>query len=189
MKTVLITGANRGLGLAHAERFAAAGAKVFAGVQEDTEEMNALVRQSDGRVIPFHYEALSDDVAGPARSVVKDTPLDFVFANAGMFRKSPEDVRGIDVGNFMETVRVNALAPLILVDALIQNVALSERKIIAFQSSNMGSISTAMPGWFSYTASKAALNRLANGLANELRPIVISVVFLHPVFASNLLGC
>ncbi len=81
------------------------------------------------------------------------------------------------------------MAPLLLAEALVENVAASSRKLIAFQSSRMGSnAEAASPGYYAYRASKAALNKITGSLATELRPRGITVVTLHPGWVRTDMG-
>lgn len=85
MKNVLITGANRGIGLGHAQRFAQRGIEVFATARlpAQAEELHRLALAHPGRFTVLHYDA--DAVDGPARlkAALGDTPIDLLFSNAG----------------------------------------------------------------------------------------------------------
>src|ERR1035441_3275069 len=85
MKTVLITGASRGIGLEHARRFAAKGAHVFAAVRTPTEakELQALAASKNVRVEILAYDATDAGAPGRLKTALGNAPLDLLFANAG----------------------------------------------------------------------------------------------------------
>jgi NAD(P)-dependent dehydrogenase (short-subunit alcohol dehydrogenase family) len=184
MKTVLISGANRGIGLEHAQRYAAAGAHVIAAVRDSASpELTAL-----GAEI-IAYDAA--DPASPAKvkAALGDRPIDLLFNNAGVYGGDRQNVGNVDPDAFLETIRINTLGPLLMAQALADNVAASDRKIIANQSSLMGSVSdNGMGGYHAYRASKSGLNMISKGLANDLRGRGIIVVALHPGWVKTRMG-
>ena len=191
MKTVLITGANRGIGLEHATRFAASGATVFAGVRDAAKaaDLKKLAEKYPGKISLFDYDAREEDAAASAKAAVAKTPLDLVFANAGVFERGHQEFGEIAPANFMDSIKVNPLAPLLLAEALVDEVAASTRKIIAFQSSQLGSNADSRTGsYYAYRASKAALNKVSSSLAAELKPRGITVVSLHPGWVRTDMG-
>jgi NAD(P)-dependent dehydrogenase (short-subunit alcohol dehydrogenase family) len=191
MKTVLITGANRGIGLEHVRRFAERGAHVFATARSpaDAKELKALAAAQEGRIEMLAYDA--SDAEAPARleAVLGDTPLDLLFANAGAGGGNSQSFGSVDVDNVLQLIRINALAPLKLVEALADNVARSQRKLIAFQSSLMGSVGdNSAGGYYAYRLAKGALNMIAKGVANELAPRGVIAVALHPGWVRTRMG-
>ena len=191
MKTILITGANRGIGLEHVARFAGGGATVFAGVRDraKADDLHRLAHKWPGQVFPFDYDALNSDAPEMAKAALKGSSLDLLFVNAGIYGGKRQQLGDIAADAFIETLKVNTVAPLLLVNALVDAVAASDRKIIAFQSSKMGSNADSVAsGNYSYRASKAALNKIASNLSNELRPSGITVVSLHPGWVRTDMG-
>lgn len=191
MKSVLITGANRGIGLEHARRFAARGARVFACVRDVAEagDLRALASASDQRMTILPYDAR--DPAAPARirDALGDASLDLLLNNAGVMGGQDQRFGRTDPDAFLETLRINTLAPLLLAEALADAVARSERKVIANQSSKMGSIADNESGaYYAYRASKAALNMVAKSLARDLAGRGIIVVALHPGWVRTRMG-
>ncbi len=191
MKSVLITGANRGIGLEHARRYAERGARVWATAREpgEAEDLNALALVHRGR-----FEVLPYDAADPgAPKAIKDrlgkTPLDLMFANAGAMGGRRQSFGDVDTEAVLNLIQVNALAPLKLAEALADNVAASERKAMAFQTSLMGSIGdNGSGGAYAYRLSKAALNMIGRGVANDLRGRGVIAVLLHPGWVRTRMG-
>lgn len=191
MNTVLITGANRGIGLEHARRFAARGARVFATARTPAEadELQALSAASDGRVEVLAYEA--GDLEAPSRlkAALGETPLDLLLANAGATGDKSKSFGSIDAEDVLQLIRINALAPLKLAEALTGNVAASQRKLIAFQSSRMGSIGdNGAGGYYAYRLAKGALNMVAKNVSIDLRPRGVIAVALHPGWVRTRMG-
>lgn len=191
MKTVLITGANRGLGLEHARRFAARGLRVFATARVPAlaADLQALAAAHGPAFTLLPYDAL--DPAAPAQlcRALADTPLDLLLANAGAMGTASQSFGSVDVEAALQLVRINALAPLKLLEALAGNVARSQRKLVALQSSLMGSIGdNHAGGYYGYRVSKGALNMVARGASVELRSRAVIVVALHPGWVRTRMG-
>lgn len=189
MSTVLITGANRGIGLEHARRYAASGAAVLAACRTPSDELTALARVHPGQISTLAYDAADPEAGKSLQAAVGDRPIDILLVNAGVYGGDHQRLGAIDPHAFMDTVKINTLAPLLLVDALAANVAASQRRIIALQSSLMGSIAdNGSGGYHAYRASKAALNMLAKGLSVDLAPRGVTVVTLHPGWVRTRMG-
>ena len=191
MKTVLITGANRGIGLAHVSAFATRGIRVFATARVPTEanELTQLSTRHAGLVNVLAYDATDPEAPFHLKATVGDTPLDLLFCNAGVMGESGQSFGSIDVLGILDIVRINSLAPLKLVEALTENVARSERKLLAFQSSLMGSIGdNGSGGRYGYRISKCALNMIAKGVASDLKARGVISVALHPGWVKTRMG-
>jgi len=190
MKTVLITGANRGIGLEHVRSFAAKGVRVFAAARSprDANELNALAANHAGKITILQYEALDPDSPARLKTAVGDTPIDLLLANAGAGSGERESFGAVDVEDVVRLIRINSIAPLKLAEALADNVATSDRKLIAFQSSLMGSICDSSGGYYAYRVSKVALNMVAKGVSNDLRTWGVIVVTMHPGWVETRMG-
>jgi short-subunit dehydrogenase len=191
MKTVVITGANRGIGLEHARCYAERGVQVFATARSltDAGELQKIASRSNGAVKIVAYDAAHADGHRSLKDAIGDIPVDLLLANAGIMGDRAQMFGSIDVEEMLELFRVNSIAPLRLAQALAGNVAISNRKLIAFQSSQMGSIGdNKSGGYYAYRASKAALNMIANGVANDLKSRGIVAVTLHPGWVKTRMG-
>jgi NAD(P)-dependent dehydrogenase (short-subunit alcohol dehydrogenase family) len=177
MANVLITGANRGIGLALARRFAGRGDQVIAVCRQTSDELRALgVRVESG------VDVTSDQAVAVLGKKLGVGTLDLLVLNAGILRDDNlEDVTIDDVRAQME---VNAIAPLRLAQALHR--ALRRGGKIAAITSRMGSIGdNGSGGYYGYRMSKAALNAMAMSLARDLREDGIAVAILHPGFVKT----
>ena len=169
MPRALITGAGRGLGKELARQYAAEGWEVI-GTQRRDMDMN------DRAQIRAFAERLGAK------------PLDLLFCNAGISGKRGMRLGSFDYDSWEEVLRVNLLGPAALAEALVDNVAASERKTIALMSSRLGSIGESSGMTLPYSTSKAALNMLAKGLAATLAPRGIIVVALSPGWVRTDMG-
>jgi NAD(P)-dependent dehydrogenase (short-subunit alcohol dehydrogenase family) len=176
MSSVLITGANRGIGLEFARQYAAEGWGVIAAARQSSAELDAL----KVRVEPVD---LSDADAVAAFQV--DQPLDLFIANAGT--SQPMETEGADTARAWQAMMmVNAIAPYQLGHALLPRMS-ENGKMIAI-SSGMGSIADNGGGWVPYRTSKAALNMAWSSLALEARPRGVACVLLSPGWVKTRMG-
>ncbi|MBU6405786.1 MAG: SDR family oxidoreductase [Alphaproteobacteria bacterium] len=189
MQSVFVSGANRGIGLEHVKRFAAAGRHVYAAVRDPLAADALTPLAESGQVNLIAYDA--EDLGAPDRiaAALQDKPLDLVFNNAGIYGGEKQSLAGIDPEAFMTTIRVDALAPLLLTQALLPNLRRGARKIIANQSSRMGSIAdNGSGGFYAYRAAKAGLNMITKSLALDLGHEGFIVVALHPGWVKTRMG-
>lgn len=189
-QTVLITGANRGLGLAHTQAFLQAGSTVYACVRapEEAGELTQLAASYPGLNV-LRYDASDDASPAQLKAQLGAVAIDVLFANAGANAKSREQLAGVESAVMAELFQINTIAPLQLARALIDNVLSSKRKIIAFQSSLMGSLQdNTSGGSYSYRISKTALNMAARNLSQEFRERGLVSVALHPGWVRTRMG-
>ena len=176
MPTVLITGANRGIGLEFARQYAADGWDVIATLRQSSPELDAL-----GVTVKTLDLADADAVA--AFSV--DTPLDLFIANAGT--SQPKETQGAEnARDWQQMMMVNAIAPYQLGRALLPRMA-DAAKMIAI-SSGMGSISDTAGGWVPYRTSKSALNMAWSNLALEAKSRGVACVLFSPGWVKTDMG-
>jgi NAD(P)-dependent dehydrogenase (short-subunit alcohol dehydrogenase family) len=175
MPTILITGANRGIGLEFARQYAADGWDVIATTRGDAPELERLgvrVERLDMRDFPA-LEAFPERLAG--------AKLDLFIANAGMTAGPGVDTAA-DAEAALEVLAVNAVAPTLLARALASN--LDGGKMAAI-TSRMGSIADSSGGYLGYRASKAALNAFWHNLAQE---IDVPLILFHPGWVQTDMG-
>jgi len=173
-RTALVTGANRGIGLALCRRLKERGRDVIAVCRKSSPELEAL-----GVRVEAGVDVTSDDaVSGLARRLT-GVALDEIICNAGILRED-----GLDDGAYSEIraqMEVNAIAPVRVVAALRRNLRRGGK--IALITSRMGSIGdNGSGGYYGYRMSKAALNAAGMSLARDLAPSGIAVAILHPGF-------
>ena len=186
MPTVLITGANRGIGLELAKQYAADGWSVIATARDpkNADGLNAL--KGDIRIEAL--EVTDEKQIAALAKALKGTAIDVLLNNAGMLT-GYESFGETDTESWLQTLHVNSIAPLKLTEALVEHVAASQQKKIASITSGMGSIgSHASTGAYAYRSSKAALNIVMVTAANELRSRGISVAVISPGWVKTDMG-
>ena len=189
MPHALITGANRGIGLEHTRQLLDRGWTITAGVRnpDAATDLKAL-DPGDGRLRIEAYDATDLNAAKALKAKVEG-PLDILFANAGIMGPSDQQFGSAASEGFMDTLRTNGLAPLALAEAFADQVAESQLKVIALQSSRMGSIAdNDSGGRYAYRASKAALNAVGKSLSVDLKDKGINVLILHPGWVRTDMG-
>jgi NAD(P)-dependent dehydrogenase (short-subunit alcohol dehydrogenase family) len=171
-QTVLITGANRGIGLEYCRQLQARGDLVIAVCRKASAELEALgVRLEAGVDLTSAgaIDGLVQRLAG--------LPLDLVILNAGVLESTR--LESLDAGSLRRQFEVNALAPLLLTRALLDQLHPGAK--LALMTSRMGSIDdNSSGGSYGYRMSKVALNIAGKSLAIDLKPRGIAVAILHP---------
>lgn len=186
-KTILVTGAARGIGRALAERAAREGFSVVALVRSRPAETPAAnVEIVDGVDVT--------DAAALARAAeaLGGRPVDLLVNNAGIIGPARQSTLDMDFDGFRDTLEVNALAPLRAVQAFLPGLrAARDRSGIArivTVTSAMGRMSYAKSDRIAYRASKAAVNKVMQGLATDLAAEGIAVRLVHPGWVRTDMG-
>ncbi len=171
-KHVVITGANRGIGLELCRHYVAAGDRVTAVVRRTSEELQSLgVTVLDGIDV-----SIAEDVR-TLSSALGDQVIDILINNAGIFHN--ETLQQMDFTTLEQQLMVNAVAPVRVTHALLRNLTAGGK--VAMITSRMGSIEDNGSGaYIGYRMSKAALNAAGVSLAHELKPQGVAVALLHP---------
>lgn len=176
-KNVVITGANRGIGLAMAKICQQRGDTVYALCRQSSLELSSL----NVHVIE-HIEIATDAGIARAQSALSGINIDLLINNAGILRD--ESLTDFNKETIVEQFNVNAVAPIALTQALLGN--LSSNSKVALITSRMGSITdNTSGGRYGYRMSKAALNIAAVSLAKDLSPKQIAVGIYHPGYVKT----
>ena len=183
-RTVLVTGANRGLGLEFARQYKDAGWHVIGTAREpdDAKELAAL----GVRVMPL--DVASQQSVDELAATLGDEPIDLLINNAGIFPRVGK-IAEIDFDDYNRTLTVNTVGPVRVTRALLPNLRNGKLKMIAGLSSNLGSIAENERGnFYGYRESKAALNMFTKTLAAELGPEGFTCVVLTPGWVQTDMG-
>lgn len=168
MNTVLITGANRGIGLEFARQYAADGWQVVACCRQpqQAEALNRLADQYKDRFSIHRLDVRELAEIDQLSHKLQDLSIDILINNAGVYPHAQNGEFGrISYDDWMEAFRVNTFAPLKMVEALIEQIACSQLKIVATITSKMGSIADNQRGGsYIYRSSKAAVNTVVKAL-------------------------
>jgi NAD(P)-dependent dehydrogenase (short-subunit alcohol dehydrogenase family) len=174
MPTVVITGANRGIGLELARQFKQRGDDVVAGCRKSSEELAKL----DVEVIEG-LDVTDDAAVGRLVSSLKERTVDVLVNCAGIL--SDETLADLDFDRMRKQFEVNSLGPLRITAALRNS--LGEGSKVAIITSRMGSIEdNTSGGRYGYRMSKAAVNMAGRSLTNDLKGAGVAVAILHPGF-------
>ena len=181
--TVLITGSNRGIGLALSRHYASQNWRVIATCRrpEQAEELQAIAAEHDNLVIEL-LDVTSDDQIAALAEQYADQPIDLLINNAAILGPLPEQsLGGLDYESFEQTMAVNVFGPLRVSEALSGNVEAAGGKIVAL-TSGLGSITLMgrMRGFYFYRISKAALNMGWRALRADLKPRGVAVLLVAP---------
>lgn len=177
-KTVVITGANRGIGLQLARKYAARLDRVFAVCRSLNPELDKV----EGVTVVSDIDVGRDEDVQRLSSSLKGETIDVLINNAGILR-----VDGLDQLDFQDMAAqfaINAMAPLRVTSNLLPLMAKPGGKV-AIITSRMGSIDDGSGGMYGYRMSKAAVNMAGSSLAHDLKGLGISVCLLHPGYVKT----
>ncbi|MEO2281953.1 SDR family oxidoreductase [Pseudoalteromonas pernae] len=173
---VVITGANRGIGLELAKHYVNQGCQVTAVVRNSSDELASLGIS----VVTGIDVSNAEDVQRLAEQLT--TPIDLLINNAGVFHN--ETLANMDFAAIEQQFAINALAPLRVTHALQHQLTPNAK--VAMITSRMGSIAdNGSGGYIGYRMSKAALNAASVSLAHELKDKGVAVGLFHPGFVQT----
>ena len=172
MATVLVTGANRGIGLEYCRQLQARGDQVIAVCREPSAQLETL-----GVRIEAGLDLAAASAPGELVARLQGLPLEVVILNAGILQSM--GLEDLDPEGIRRQFELNALAPLLLARALLDQMPRGAK--LALMTSRMGSIDdNSSGGSYGYRMSKVALNMAGKSLAIDLQPRGIAVALLHP---------
>ena len=190
--TILITGANRGIGLEFATQFAADNWRIIACCrQPDHAESLRTLKNIHGDQLLVHKLDLSDFTAiDQLADTLHQESIDLIINNAGIYPPAQQGEFGhINYDAWLEALRINTLAPLKMAEAFVAQLERSRLKMLAIITSKMGSIAdNGRGGSYPYRTSKAAVNMVARSLAIDLAPRHITTILLHPGWVQTRMG-
>lgn len=171
---VLITGANRGIGLALTHEYLGRGSTVFASCRKSSLALN----QSGAAVIEG-IDVMDPDSIARLVGRIKDQKIDLLINNAGIFEF--DRLVNLDFAGILRQFLVNSLGPLRITSALLP--LFNAQAKIGLITSRMGSLAdNSSGGYYGYRMSKAALNAAGVSMARDLKKNGIAVAILHPGF-------
>lgn len=193
-RTLFITGADRGLGLALAEEFLRHGLHVFAGIHSSSSEIRGLPNVDDGRLTLIDLDvSVPESIRAAAAVVDRQTgSLDILVNNAGVHledKRVPLEDLDLDDGHLERSMAVNGFGPLRVVQAFLPLLEEGESRRIVNVTSEAGSIGAC---WrdreFAYSMSKCAANMATRLLSNYLGPRGYGVLAVHPGWIRSEMG-
>ncbi len=189
-KTIVIVGANRGIGLEFCKQYLASGEKVYGCCRspESAEELLAL-KQSHGEkleIVPL--DVTNKALVNNLRFVIEES-VDLLIHNAGIYGPRDVEYSLVNEDEWMDVLKVNSIAPLMVIQSLIDKIDQGGDKKIILLSSQMASIEDNQKGGsYIYRSSKAALNAIGKSLAIDLKAQGITLGMLHPGWVQTDMG-
>jgi NAD(P)-dependent dehydrogenase (short-subunit alcohol dehydrogenase family) len=193
MKTALITGASRGIGLEFCRQYGADGWRVFACARdpEKSDELNMLASRHPAQIIIHRLDVGDHAQIGQLAQVLANEPIDLLLNNAGIYTGSHAGgtFDDKDYEDWTHAFRINTMATLKMAQTFEPQITRSRQKTIVTISSKMGSIAdNSGGGSYMYRSSKAAVNMVVKTLAIDLKPAGIIAVVLHPGWVKTDMG-
>lgn len=184
MATIVITGANRGIGLELARQYTREGHEVIR-MMRGIDKADPLF----GTTIALDVTS-DESVAKAAAAALGGKPIDLLIANAGVIGPdaASQSATVMDFAGFAATLDANVLGPLRVIQALLPNLRAAKDAKVAVVSSRMGSMAYAKSDHVAYRASKAAVNKVVQCLATDLAEEGIAVASLHPGWVRTDMG-
>lgn len=187
MRTVLITGANRGIGLAMVQQ-----------ALEDGDEVIATCRRPEEaeRILPAHerlrwlsLDVTDEDSIAALAKQLDGAGVDVLINNAGTYGPRGVTLGEVEAGPWLEVLRTNTIGPLLVTQALRPALRRGTERKIAFISSKVGSIDdNGSGGGYLYRSSKTALNQVMKSLSVDLAEEGFVVLALHPGWVRTRMG-
>lgn len=188
--SVVITGCNRGVGLALASQYAEAGWRVFASTRHLDSGAELRVLADNYSLVSLHFlDVTCDQSIAAFVAELAGRPIDLLINNAGVYGAGGSGLGYLSRQAWRDVLEVNTLSPLMLVQALLPNLAAGNLKTVGMLSSKVGSIEdNSSGGSYYYRSSKTALNQVVKSLSIDLMPQGIKVVALHPGWVLTEMG-
>jgi NAD(P)-dependent dehydrogenase (short-subunit alcohol dehydrogenase family) len=188
MTTILVTGANRGIGLEFVRQYASDGADIIACCRKPAEAKQLHVLAASGKVRVMALDVGDASSAAALTQALSGEAIDILINNAGVFGPEKPSTSPSYYDGFAQTLRTNSIGSLIVSQALRANLVRGRDKKLVVLTSKMGSISDSSTGALAYRASKAAVNMIMHVLARDWAADGILVAILHPGWVKTDMG-
>jgi NAD(P)-dependent dehydrogenase (short-subunit alcohol dehydrogenase family) len=190
MANVLITGANRGIGLELTRAYAQAGDRVFAFCRapESAGALAELAGSSAGRVTVHAMDVGDGASIAAAADAVGGAPIDILINNAGILGGHPQTLESIDFDAWIEALKVMVLGPFRVVQTFLPNLKAAAGAKVMTVTSQLGASTWPYGGTYAYSSAKAAVNKVSQTLAIDLKGDGIAVSMIHPGWVKTDMG-
>lgn len=194
MATIVITGANRGIGFALVKTYLVSGNRVYAFCRnpEQATDLANIAASADGNLTLHPLDIGNADSVAAAADVLADTPVDVLLNVAGIVGGRKESVLDTpyteaDFDDWREAFEIMTIGPFRLTQALLPNLISAKGKVMTV-SSQIASSAWPYGGMYAYGATKAGVNRVMRSLAIDLRDKGVAVVSIHPGYVQTDMG-
>ncbi len=191
MGTLLVTGANRGLGLEFARQYAAEGWQVHATCRDPgaADELRELATGSGGRIAVIALDVTNRASVSAAAASLSGTPIDLLINNAGVGSPLGQRLGALDYAAWARVLDVNTLGPMRVTEAFLNHLAASGEAKVVTITSGMGSIAdNSSGGSYAYRSSKAAVNMVVKSLSLDLASRGITCIAINPGWVRTDMG-
>ena len=191
MAAGLITGANRGLGLEFARQYAADGWEVFAAsrASQSSKELQTLAKRSPGKLTPIPMDVTIPESVRDAAQQLDAAAIDLLINNAGIAGLPGQKTGHVDYDNWRLVFDVNTLGPMRVIEAFLDHISRSEKRLIVTITSGMGSLTDNTTGAsIAYRSSKAAVNMAMRSVAIDVAPRGITCIVVNPGWVRTDMG-
>jgi NAD(P)-dependent dehydrogenase (short-subunit alcohol dehydrogenase family) len=191
MSRVLLTGANRGLGLEFTRQYLAEGWDVIAACRDPraAEALQRLEGSPSGSLTLLEMDVADSASVRRAAAQLPAPSIDIAINCAGIFGGHAQALGSLDYDEWIQVLEVNLLGPARVSEAFLEHLRRGERRLIVTLTSGMGSLAdNTSGGSVLYRTSKAAVNMLMRTAAIDLRPQQISCVLLNPGWVKTDMG-
>ena len=187
--SVVVTGANRGIGLELVSQYLADGWQVY-GCCRRPESATQLAGLASNSALSIHQlDVGNPDSVGKIALALSEQSIDLLINNAGIYGGERQSFGDIDYAQWTRVLEVNTLGPYRVSTALANQVENGKQRLMVNVSSAMGSIERyTTGGHYIYRSSKAALNMVTVNLAHDLRSRGITVLSVHPGWVRTDMG-
>ncbi len=189
MKKVVITGANRGIGLGLTKVFLSENYQVIASTRKPKESSHLLdLKKKYSQTLDIvALDVTNEHSISKFSENISYTSIDILINNAGVMEKKNTSFDTLDISEVRKTIEVNTLGPIKVIQVLIDKLLLSRNAKNVLITSKMGSISDNFGGgYYSYRISKTALNMFCRSISVDY-PTLTSIV-LHPGWVKTDMG-
>ena len=189
MQTVLITGANRGIGLEMAKQYVSDGDAVLACCRDpqSADALNALARDSKGRMTVHAMDVADENSIRAAANAIGERRIDILINNAGIKGGEHQGIKNVDTSDWLDAFRVMVIGPFRVVQAFLPNLRMSDDPKVMTVTSQIGATTWPMGGSYAYASAKAAVNRVMIAMARDLKD-QITVTLIHPGWVRTDMG-
>ena len=190
MANVLITGANRGIGLELIRVYAEAGDRVFAFCRspEAADKLNSLAGSSAGKVRVHAMDVGDGQSIAQAAKAVGDTPIDILINNAGVLGGNPQTLETIDFDAWIDALKIMTIGPFRVVQTFLSNLKAAASPKVMTITSQLGASTWPYGGTYAYSSAKAGVNKVMQALALDLKGQNIAVSMIHPGWVKTDMG-
>ncbi len=188
--TVLITGANRGIGFELTKQYLEKTNNNVIGTARDLNsslELNNLSEVHKGRLELYELDVTSDHSAKNLSNSLKNNQINILINNAGIMGGTHQEFGNMDYEDWAQVFATNSMSPMRITEALYENLRETKGKVVTI-SSQMGAMGKEGAGRIAYRSSKSAVNKVMQCVAEDVRGDGISVMCVHPGWVQTDMG-